>query len=152
FLRGLIKLALGEEKAFRPLEVLLAPCPAFCAAFYACHGFAPLAESELADAGIPKNRGAKDAKARRYRNRISANQICGSKRLRVRGFREYEACAAQRVCSGGATKALPVNWVRYIGRQAPVKRCLARIAAQRISQAACRTVSCSAFFAKRMLR
>src|SRR5262245_29787291 len=42
FLRGLVELALCEEEAFRPLEVLLAPCPAFCAAFYACHGFAPL--------------------------------------------------------------------------------------------------------------
>src|SRR5260370_39380333 len=39
FLRGLVELALGEEKAFGPLEVLLAPCPALGAAFYACHGF-----------------------------------------------------------------------------------------------------------------
>src|SRR5260370_1856633 len=39
FLRGLVELALGEEKAFCPLEVLLAPCPALGAAFYACHGF-----------------------------------------------------------------------------------------------------------------
>src|SRR5260370_19676290 len=39
FLRGLVELALGEEKTFCPLEVLLAPCPALGAAFYACHGF-----------------------------------------------------------------------------------------------------------------
>src|SRR5882757_9252813 len=39
FLRGLVELALGEKKAFCPLEVLLAPCPALSAAFYACHGF-----------------------------------------------------------------------------------------------------------------
>src|SRR5216683_8166722 len=39
FLRGLVELALGEEKAFCPLEVLLAPCPALGAAFYASHGF-----------------------------------------------------------------------------------------------------------------
>src|SRR5260370_21547771 len=39
FLRGLVELALSEEKAFCPLEVLLAPCPALGAAFYACHGF-----------------------------------------------------------------------------------------------------------------
>src|SRR5260370_13501747 len=39
FLSGLIQLALGEEKAFGPLEVLLAPRPALGAAFYACHGF-----------------------------------------------------------------------------------------------------------------
>src|SRR5579883_289043 len=42
FLCGLIELALGEEKALCPLKVLLAPCPALCAAFYAWHGFAPL--------------------------------------------------------------------------------------------------------------
>ena len=39
FLSRLIQLALGEEKAFGPLEVLLAPRPALGAAFYACHGF-----------------------------------------------------------------------------------------------------------------
>src|SRR5713101_6422343 len=39
FLGGLIQLALGEEKAFGPLEILLAPSPALGAAFYACHGF-----------------------------------------------------------------------------------------------------------------
>jgi len=32
FLRGLIELALGEEKTFSPLKVLLAPCTALCAA------------------------------------------------------------------------------------------------------------------------
>src|SRR5579859_966889 len=42
FLRGLVELALGEEKSLGPLEVLLTPGPAFSAAFYACHGFAPL--------------------------------------------------------------------------------------------------------------
>src|SRR5882757_9507097 len=42
FLRGLVELALGEEKALGPLEVLLTPGPAFSAAFYAWHGFAPL--------------------------------------------------------------------------------------------------------------
>src|SRR5258708_35734845 len=42
FLRGLIQLALGEEKALGPLEILLPPGPAFSAAFYAWHGFAPL--------------------------------------------------------------------------------------------------------------
>ena len=41
FLRGLIQLALCEEKTFCPLEILLTPSPAFCAAFYAWHGFAP---------------------------------------------------------------------------------------------------------------
>src|SRR6267378_3472343 len=39
FLCGLVELALGEEKAFCPLEVLLAPCTALGAAFYASHGF-----------------------------------------------------------------------------------------------------------------
>src|SRR5215467_11052592 len=42
FLGGLIELALSKEKALRPFEVLLAPSPALGAAFYACHGFAPL--------------------------------------------------------------------------------------------------------------
>src|SRR5882724_6921444 len=42
FLCGLIELALGEKKALCPLEILLAPCTALCAAFYASHGFAPL--------------------------------------------------------------------------------------------------------------
>src|ERR1700756_5506572 len=42
FLRGLVQLALGEEKALGPLEILLPPGPAFSAAFYAWHGFAPL--------------------------------------------------------------------------------------------------------------
>src|SRR2546430_6598875 len=42
FLRRLVQLALCEEKSFGPLEVLLPPCPAFCAAFYACHGFVSL--------------------------------------------------------------------------------------------------------------
>jgi hypothetical protein len=41
FLRGLIELALGEKEAFGPLEILLTPSPAFCAAFYAWHGFSP---------------------------------------------------------------------------------------------------------------
>src|SRR2546422_2365190 len=41
FLGGLVELALGEEKALCPLEILLAPCPALGAAFYACHGFSP---------------------------------------------------------------------------------------------------------------
>src|SRR5262249_19019766 len=41
-LRRLVQLALGEEKALRPLEILLAASPAFCAAFYACHGFVSL--------------------------------------------------------------------------------------------------------------
>src|SRR6267142_2545918 len=41
FLRGLVKLALGEKKAFCPLEVLLAPCTALGAAFYASHGVSP---------------------------------------------------------------------------------------------------------------
>jgi len=39
FLRGLVQLALGEKKSLCPLKVLLAPCPALGAAFYACHGF-----------------------------------------------------------------------------------------------------------------
>src|SRR5450432_411613 len=38
FLRGLVQLALGEEKAFCALEVLLTPRTALCAAFYASHG------------------------------------------------------------------------------------------------------------------
>src|SRR5271165_677114 len=42
FLSGLIQLALGEEKAFGPLEVLLAPGSALGAAFYARHGFVSL--------------------------------------------------------------------------------------------------------------
>jgi hypothetical protein len=50
FLRGLVQLALGEEKAFGPLEVLLAPCPAFCAAFYARHGFVSLCRSDSQEA------------------------------------------------------------------------------------------------------
>jgi hypothetical protein len=37
FLRGLVQLALGEEKTFCALEILLSPRTAFCAAFYACH-------------------------------------------------------------------------------------------------------------------
>jgi hypothetical protein len=41
FLSGLVELALGEEEALGPLEILLAPSPALCAAFYACHGFSP---------------------------------------------------------------------------------------------------------------
>src|SRR5215470_16699416 len=43
-LRRLVQLALCEEKSFCPLEILLPPCPAFCAAFYACHGFFLLIE------------------------------------------------------------------------------------------------------------
>src|SRR5215469_14207066 len=39
FLGGLVKLALCEEEAFGPFEILLAPSPALRAAFYACHGF-----------------------------------------------------------------------------------------------------------------
>src|SRR5580692_12680435 len=39
FLCGLVQLALCEEKAFGPLEVLLTPRTALCAAFYASHGF-----------------------------------------------------------------------------------------------------------------
>src|SRR5229473_8415423 len=39
FLCGLVELAFCEEKAFCPLEVLFAPCPALSAAFYASHGF-----------------------------------------------------------------------------------------------------------------
>jgi hypothetical protein len=35
----LVQLALCEEKAFGPLEVLLTPRTALCAAFYASHGF-----------------------------------------------------------------------------------------------------------------
>jgi hypothetical protein len=35
----LVKLALCEEEAFGPFEILLAPSPALCAAFYAWHGF-----------------------------------------------------------------------------------------------------------------
>src|SRR5882757_10930774 len=42
FLCGLVELALGEEKALGPFEILLPPGPAFSAAFYAWHGFAPL--------------------------------------------------------------------------------------------------------------
>src|SRR6267143_1611212 len=41
FLRGLIELTLGEKKAFCPLEVLLAPCTALGAPFYASHGVSP---------------------------------------------------------------------------------------------------------------
>jgi hypothetical protein len=41
FLCGLVKLAFGKEKTFRPLEIFFAPSPALGAAFYACHGFAP---------------------------------------------------------------------------------------------------------------
>ena len=41
FLSRLVQLALCEEKAFCPLEILLTPSPAFCAAFYAWHGFSP---------------------------------------------------------------------------------------------------------------
>src|ERR1700756_4680799 len=39
FLRGLVELALCEKKAFCALEILLTTSAAFCAAFYACHGF-----------------------------------------------------------------------------------------------------------------
>ena len=39
FLRGMLELAFGEEKAFGPFEILFAPCPALGAAFYACHRF-----------------------------------------------------------------------------------------------------------------
>ena len=38
-LRGLLELALGEEEALGPPEILLTASPAFCAAFYAWHGF-----------------------------------------------------------------------------------------------------------------
>src|SRR6267142_440484 len=41
FLRGLVELALGEKQAFCPLEMLLAPCTALGAAFYASHGVSP---------------------------------------------------------------------------------------------------------------
>jgi len=41
FLSRLVQLALGEEKAFCPFKILLTPSPAFCAAFYAWHGFSP---------------------------------------------------------------------------------------------------------------
>src|SRR5882724_3520063 len=41
FLRGLVELALGEKKALCPLEILLAPCTALGAAFYASHGVSP---------------------------------------------------------------------------------------------------------------
>jgi hypothetical protein len=37
FLRGLVQLALSEKKTFCALEILLSPCTAFSAAFYACH-------------------------------------------------------------------------------------------------------------------
>src|SRR5436190_532292 len=45
-LRRLVQLALCEEKSFCPLKILLPPCPAFCAAFYACHGFFLLIEMQ----------------------------------------------------------------------------------------------------------
>src|SRR5215813_8344095 len=51
FLRRLVQLALGEEKALGPLEVLLAPSPALAAAFHACHGFAPLTSLPAGEAG-----------------------------------------------------------------------------------------------------
>src|SRR5208283_72740 len=41
FLCRLVELALGEKEALGPLEILLTPSPAFCAAFYAWHGFSP---------------------------------------------------------------------------------------------------------------
>jgi hypothetical protein len=41
FLRRLIQLALGEEKAFGPFEIFLTLGSAFRTAFYAWHGFAP---------------------------------------------------------------------------------------------------------------
>src|SRR5882762_4982482 len=99
FLCGLVELALGEEKAFCPLEVLLAPCTALGAAFYACHGFLLLG-----------------GKQNRLRRRKEKHASCN-------GFVSGMNClphfsiALRRLITSAA-----------IGRQAPVKRCLARFA------------------------
>jgi hypothetical protein len=54
FLCGLIQLALCEEKAFGPFEVLLAARTALCAAFYASHGFLLFCLGRQHDAGARK--------------------------------------------------------------------------------------------------
>jgi hypothetical protein len=97
FLRGLVQLALGEKKTFCALEILLSPRPAFSATFYACHLGFSLIKWETTDCA--------DTWKHAYGN----------------GF-----------VSGRTAK--PPNFVhlkgeqkmRLIGRQAPVKRCLAR--------------------------
>src|SRR6267143_598054 len=96
---GLVELALGEEKAFCPLEVLLAPCTALGAAFYACHGFLLLG-----------------GKQNRLRRRKEKHAPCN-------GF------VSGMNCLPHFTIALR-RWFTSaaIGRQAPVKRCLARFA------------------------
>src|SRR5437016_2969092 len=98
FLCGLVKLALREEKAFCPLEVLLAPCPALGAAFYACHGFLLLGRETN---GL---RGREEKHA--SRNGFVSGMNC------LAAFKVHLA-------------AYP-SYLRLIGRQAPVKRCLAR--------------------------
>src|SRR6202521_2696306 len=60
FLGGLVELALGEEKAFCPLEVLLAPCTALGAAFYASHGVSPLRWETKRVAGARKKHASRN--------------------------------------------------------------------------------------------
>src|SRR5215469_18192599 len=67
FLGGLVKLALCEEEAFGPFEILLAQSPALCAAFYACHGVFfsfLLLEQGPSSGGFPLSRESSGQKAR----------------------------------------------------------------------------------------
>src|SRR5262249_31431845 len=98
-LRGLVELALGEEKAFGPLEVLLAPRPALGAAFYPGHGSAP-SWGRRSGPALPDGF---DGLRKPYRLRRQATAL-----LR----------------NGFASGVEPAR--ASFGRQAPVKHCLAR--------------------------
>jgi thiamine transporter ThiT len=50
FLRGLVELAFCEKEAFCAFEILFTTSAAFCAAFYACHGFFSLSLGDKQDA------------------------------------------------------------------------------------------------------
>jgi hypothetical protein len=96
FLRGLVQLALGEKKTFCALEILLPPRTAFCAAFYACHLGFSLIKWETT--------GCADAQEHAYGNGFVSGRT-----------------AEPRMFTARRTLMRLV-----IGRQAPVKRCLAR--------------------------
>jgi hypothetical protein len=92
FLRGLVQLALGEEKTFGPLEILLAPCTALGTAFYASHGFCSFCRFQFVS---EESR----AEARRYKD----EELGGSIFLETRRVAAKRKDGfAQRVCSGVA--------------------------------------------------
>src|SRR5262249_12661824 len=119
-------LAFGEEEALGPSEILLAPCPALGAAFYAWHGFAPLVFGKQDGCGQTQKRRSQRVCFRGWPPRGGLGSLAGAKRpagTRVALPGALFAKSEFRKVLHGRRKAAPTRSVRNPEREIRRLRC-----------------------------